>query len=188
MSTFLVYLFCLTMGFVFVLISAVFGHVFGDHGHLEGSGGHAETGADSSDAPGVSMFSPIVMAAFVTAFGAFGLMLTQFEATKRPMISAPLAVLGAFVVAFVLVSVLRKIVRASDSSSESQVATLVGHIATVISPIPDGGVGEIAYVQGGSRYTAPAREESGKPVSSGNTVTITRIVGTQFYVSINSAR
>jgi membrane protein implicated in regulation of membrane protease activity len=102
------------------------------------------------------------------------------------MISAPLSIIGAFIIAYVLVSLLRKIVRAADSSSESQVATLIGHVATVISPIPGSGVGEIAYVQSGTRYTAPAREETGKPVASGHTVTITRITGSQFYVAAES--
>jgi len=183
MSAFLVYLFCLVVGFVFVLGSAVLGHHGGDHGHVGGSGGHAEAGADSSDAPGVSLFSPIVMAAFVAAFGAFGLIFTQFEATKGPVVSAGLSIICAVAVAGMIVNVLRKLVRASDSSSESQVATLVGHVATVITPIPAGGVGEIAYVQGGTRYTAPAREENGSPVANGSEVNITRIVGSQFYVS-----
>jgi hypothetical protein len=58
----------------------------------------------------------------------------------------------------------------------------VGVSATVISPIPQHGVGEIAYVQGGSRYTAPARTESGGAVGSGETVKINRITGSQFYV------
>jgi membrane protein implicated in regulation of membrane protease activity len=174
------------VGFVFVLGSAVFGHVFGDHGHVDGSGGHAETGADSSDAPGVSLFSPIVMAALVTAFGAFGLILSQFKATESPLVSAPLSFVGALIVSLAMVGVLQKIVRASDSSSESRVATLVGLIATVVTPIPADGVGEIAYVQAGSRYTAPAREQSGKPVASGAAVTITRIVGSQFYVTVSA--
>ena len=130
MSAFLVYLFCLVVGFIFVLGSAVLGHFGGDHGHVGGSGGHAEAGADSSDAPGVSLFSPIVMAAFVAAFGAFGLVFNQFEVTKPPAISAGLAIICAVIVAGSLVGVLRKLVHASDSSSESQVATLVGHAAT----------------------------------------------------------
>jgi len=183
MSAFFVYLFCLVVGFVFVLGSAVMGHLGGDHGHVGGSGGHAEAGADSSDAPGVSLFSPIVMAAFVAAFGAFGLIFSQFEATKSPIISAGLSIVCAVLVAGALVNLLRKLVRASDSSSESRVATLVGHEATVISPIPTGGVGEIAYVQAGSRYTAPAREESGAAVGNGREVKITRVVGSQFYVT-----
>ena len=181
MTAVFVYLFCLVVGFVFVLLSAVLGHTFGDHGHVGGSGGHAEAGADGSDSPGVSFFSPVIMAAFVTAFGAFGLMLSQSARTKPPFISAPLAVVGAFLVALVLVGVLRKIVRSADSSSESQVATLRGLTATVITPIPAEGVGEIAYVQAGTRYTAPAREENGLAVACG-TVTIVRVVGSQMYV------
>jgi membrane protein implicated in regulation of membrane protease activity len=182
MSVFLVYLFCLVVGFIFVLGSAILGQFGGDHGHVSGSGGHAEAGADSSDSPGVSFFSPIIMAAFVTAFGAFGLTFTQFEATKSPFISASLSAVGAFAISGLLVSVLGKIFRASDSSSESRVASLVGQVATVISPIPEGAVGEIAYVQAGTRYTAPAREQTGKAIANGQAVTIKRIVGSQFYV------
>jgi hypothetical protein len=59
---------------------------------------------------------------------------------------------------------------------------LEGTVGHIITPIPEKGVGEIAYVQGGSRYTAPAREESGTPVPAGATVKIVRIVGSQFYV------
>jgi membrane protein implicated in regulation of membrane protease activity len=59
---------------------------------------------------------------------------------------------------------------------------LLGQEANVISPIPSDGVGEIAYVQGGSRYSAPARTENGVAIPAGRPVKITRIVGTQFYV------
>jgi membrane protein implicated in regulation of membrane protease activity len=184
MSVFLVYLFCLAAGFVFVLASAMLGHLFGGgHAHVDGSGGHAEAGADSSDSPGISLFSPMIMAAFVTAFGSFGLILSQIEVTKPAFISAPLSVVGAFGVAVALVSVLRKVMAAADSSSESRISTLVGQVATVISPIPADGVGEIAYVQAGTRYTAPAREEGGLAVTAGCPVTITRISGPQLYVS-----
>jgi membrane protein implicated in regulation of membrane protease activity len=189
MSAFLAYLFCLVVGFVFVVVSAMLGHLFGGaHGHVGGSGGHAEAGGDSSDSPGVSLFSPIIMAAFVASFGGFGLVLTEIEATRSPLISAPLAVIGAFAVALALVAVLRKLMKASDSSSESRVSSLPGCIATVISAIPAGGVGEIAYVQAGTRYTAPAREETGLSVGNGQAVTITRIVGQQCYVAAHLAK
>jgi len=35
---------------------------------------------------------------------------------------------------------------------------------------------------GGTRYTAPAREDKGRPVASGRSVKICRIVGNQYYV------
>lgn len=186
MSAFIIYLFCLVLGFVFVLGTVVMGQLGGGHGHVEGSGGHAEAGADGSDSPGVSFFSPTVMAAFVTAFGAFGLILSEIPATSNPVLSAPLSIVCAFLVAAALVSVLSKVVRAGDSSSESRVASLNGLVATVISPIPAAGVGEIAYVQAGSRYSAPAREENGAPVPMGSSVTITRVVGSQFYVALSA--
>jgi hypothetical protein len=64
------------------------------------------------------------------------------------------------------------------------VASLAGQAASVISPIPEHGVGEIAYVQSSTRYTAPARAEKGVAIAAGATVKITRIVGTQFYVEL----
>jgi membrane protein implicated in regulation of membrane protease activity len=77
----------------------------------------------------------------------------------------------------------RQVFSRTQSSSESRVASLVGVAASVVSPIPENGVGEISYVQSGSRYSAPAREEAGRPVRAGQAVRITRIVGSQFYVS-----
>jgi membrane protein implicated in regulation of membrane protease activity len=75
-----------------------------------------------------------------------------------------------------------KMFQATQSSSESHVGSLVGQTASILTPIPENGVGEIAYVQGGSRYTAPARTEKGTSVAAGKPVRISRVVGTQFYV------
>jgi membrane protein implicated in regulation of membrane protease activity len=74
----------------------------------------------------------------------------------------------------------------TQSSSESKVASLVGQSASIVTRIPHDGVGEIAYIQGGTRYTAPARTENGTPVGAGKPVRITRIVGTQYYVEITA--
>jgi hypothetical protein len=134
--------------------------------------------------PGVSVLSPTIIAAFITSFGGFGVIFSQFQATKPPIISAPLSVLGGFVIAACALLLLRSLFTHTQSSSESKVASLAGLTATIISPIPANGVGEIAYVQGGSRYTAPARLEVGTTsVANGKLVRITRVVGTQFYVT-----
>ena len=179
----MIYAICLVVGVVFTLLSVVAGHFFGGHGdHVAGSGGHAEAGADSSDMPGISIFSPTVMASFITAFGGFGLIFTQFSATSRTIVSAPLSLLCAFLVATALYKFLSMIFSHTQSSSESHIARLAGTEASVVSPIPENGVGEIAYVVSGTRYTAPARVENGTAVANGKLVKITRVVGTQFYV------
>jgi membrane protein implicated in regulation of membrane protease activity len=181
---FIVYLICLGSGLVFTVLSAVAGHFAGHIGHVDGSGGHAETGADGSDSPGISVFSPTVLSAFVMAFGGFGIIFHEIPTTSSPYASAPLAALGGLGTATVLVLVLRQLFRKTQSSSEGKVAGLIGQAATVISPIPANGVGEIAYVQAGTRYSAPAREESGMAVANGQAVQITRIVANQFYVKL----
>jgi len=181
---FIVYLVCLGTGLVFTLISAIAGHLFGGHeGHVNGSGGHVEAGADMSDMPGISAFSPTVLASFVMAFGGFGIIFHQIPATRSPWFSAPLAVLGGFIASATLLWLLRQLFRKTQSSSESKVASLAGLIATIVSPIPENGVGEIAYVQAGTRYTAPARAENGVAVAAGQSVKITRVIGSQFYVT-----
>ena len=177
-----VYIVCLVAGLVFTMLSVFVGHFMGGH-HDIGSGGHVEAGADNSDGPGISAFSPTVISAFIAGFGAFGVIFHEIPATREVYFSAPLSVLCATATAGALMWVLRELFKHTQSSSEARIGNLVGVEATVITPIPINGVGEIAYVQAGSRYSAPARDERGAPVANGQTVKIVRVVGTQFYVA-----
>src|SRR5688500_8175889 len=164
----LIYSICLGVGLLFTLISAFTADVFGGghdaDAHL-GTNGHAEAGFDNTGMPGISAFSPTIIASFVTAFGGLGIIFTRIEALRRPLISAPLAALGALGIAGLVFLLFQKVFSKTQSSSESRVGTLIGQIATVISPIPENSVGEIAYVQAGTRYTAPARAESGAAIA-----------------------
>ena len=179
----IIYAFCLVVGLIFAMVSAVAGHLFGgDHDSDVGTGGEAEAGFGDAGIPTISFFSPTVLASFITAFGAFGLVFSRIPATHSVWLSAPLAIVCALGVAGVTLWFFNTVFKKTQSSSESRLATVVGMPATVITPIPQNGVGEIAYVQAGTRYTAPARAEGNVAVESGKTVKITRVVGTQFYV------
>ena len=181
----MIYTACLALGLLFTIISAVAGHFFGsDHGGDVGTGGHAEAGYDHSGVPGISFFSPTVLACFVTAFGACGLILSHIESTRSMWISAPISSVAGLGMSFAAFLLFNWMFQKTQSSSELRVASLIGQVASIITPIPAGGVGEIAYVQGGTRYTAPARTESGSAVPAGKPVRITRVVGTQYYVEI----
>src|SRR5437016_9944589 len=98
---FLVYSICFGVGLLFTLVTAVAGHLFGGHdAHADvGTGGHAEAGFDDTGMPGLSPFSPTSIAAFVTSFGALGLILSRIDTTSNPWISAPLAAVGALLIA-----------------------------------------------------------------------------------------
>ena len=180
----LIYLICFGVGLLFAIISALFAGVFGGHdGDLHAGTAHAEGGFAANDMPGFSALSPTTVATFVTAFGGFGMILSKIPLLASPWLSAPLAALGGMGVAACVLVLFRKIFSATQSSSEGRVGALVGHAATVETPIAANGVGEISYVQAGSRYTAPARADGGREIAAGTTVRIARIVGTQFYVT-----
>jgi membrane-bound ClpP family serine protease len=184
----IIYTACLALGLLFTIISAVAGHFFGGHdgGTDVGTGGHAEAGYDHSGVPGISFFSPTVLSCFVTAFGACGLILHHIPATSNIWVSAPISAVAGLCMASVAFLLFNWMFKQTQSSSESRVGSLLGQTASIITPIPADGVGEIAYVQGGTRYTAPARTESGAPVSAGKPVRITRIVGSQYFVELMS--
>ena len=178
-----VYITCLVFGLMFTLASAFLGHLFGGHGDV-GTGGHADSGFDSDGVPGITFFSPTVLASFVTAFGAVGLVLSGFDATRNVWVSEPISFVGGLIIALIVMWLFNMMFRKTQSSSEGNVGKLIGQTAAIVSPIPENGVGEISYVQFGARYTAPARDEKGRAIASGKTVKITRIVGTQFFVEV----
>lgn len=180
----IIYVACLALGLIFTIISAIAGHLFGGHdGQIDvGTGGHAEAGYDHSGVPGVSFFSPTVLSCFVTAFGACGLILSRIDSTKNVWISAPISAVAGLIMASLAFLLFNWMFNQTQSSSESRVASLVGLTASILTPIPPNGVGEIAYIQSGTRYTAPARTESGTAVSAGKPVRITRVVGTEYFV------
>jgi membrane protein implicated in regulation of membrane protease activity len=178
----IIYAICLVIGVGFAIFSAVAGHFLGGHDSGLGTGGHAEAGFDHAGLPGISPFSPTFIACFSTAFGAMGLIFSSINATRHPWISAPLAAFSGFIIAAIVFWIFESAFRKTQSSSECHVASLVGQTASIVTPIPENGVGEIAYVQATTRYTAPARSEKGRPIGPGQPVRITRIVGTQFFV------
>ncbi len=179
-----VYLGCFLFGLIFTIGSVFFGHHTGGHDADVGTGGHAEAGYEHSGMPGISPFSPTTICSFITAFGGFGIIFSSIPATNKVWISTPLSLLGGLLIAGAVLYLFSMMFNKTQSSSEGHIASLVGSTATVITPIPPSGVGEIAYVQGGSRYTAPAREQNGVAVANGQTVKITRVAESQFFVSI----
>ena len=183
----MIYLICLTAGLVFTLVSVVAGHFFGGHGdHVGGSGGHAEAGADSSDMPGISIFSPTIIASFITAFGGFGMIFSEFPATKKVIVSAPLSVVCALAIAGVLLvfpalgvpphAKLQRIARRPTRRHGSQ--HRLAHSRKwrrAKSPMSSA-----------ARVTRRRRaRKMARPSPMARLVKITRVVGTQFYVTRN---
>ena len=184
MNIITIYLVCIGVGLLFAVVSAFFAGGGGGHdGHADSHAGHTEAGGGGHDMPGFSALSPTSIATFVTAFGGFGLIFSKFEITQSPWLSVPLAAFGGLAVAAVVVAIFNKIFHITQSSSEGRMSELFGTSATVITAIGAGGVGEIAYVQRGTRYTAAARALDDSEIPNGSKVRIVRVADSQFYVT-----
>ena len=186
LMTMLIYIICLGVGLLFTLISAFFGHVFGGghDGHVDGSGGHAEAGVDSSDMPGVSVFSPTIIASFVTAFGGFGIIFSQFQRDQSA--DDQRAAGRARRVCHRRRAVLCCCGRCSARPkvpANRKVASLVGHDGHHHHAHSGKWRRRNRLRAGGlALHRAGARGKRRQPVANGQTVKITRVVGSQFYV------
>src|SRR5438270_10598107 len=130
----IIYTACLALGLLFAIISSFAGHLFGGHdGGDVGTGGHAEGGYDHSGVPGISFFSPTVLACFVTAFGACGLVLSHIDSMSSMWISAPISAVAGVVMAVLAFVLFNWMFQKTQSSSESCVGSLPGMEASIIT-------------------------------------------------------
>jgi membrane protein implicated in regulation of membrane protease activity len=131
---------------------------------------------------GVSPLSPITIASFVTSFGGFGLIGTQLMFLPDP-ISLIFAAVGAGVIATGMFFFYSKVLVAGQGSSEVRLAELGGKMAEVIIPIPENGLGQVAFVARGTRATRGARSADGKAIPRGTIVNIEAVTGNTVIVS-----
>lgn len=192
------YLCCLGIGFILALIGAIFGEIAGHgvdfgHGDIAVGGheigvGHAPEvshageftghevgiGPDGGDMPGASFFNTITIATLIAFFGLTGLLATWL--LRLPVLfsiafSLPVSILIAVGQFLLYVKLFIK----AQASSEATLSDILGCEAEVATSIPAGGVGEIAYVIKGSRYTAPASSSDGQPITRGTRVHVVNI-------------
>lgn len=133
----------------------------------------------AGEATGVSM---LAIASFISAFGAFGLIaVTLLDASGVGSLFA--ALLGGLVMGLAAQAFFVYIL-SPTVSSEVHRTRLVGMPAEITTPIPSGGMGQVALVVEGSRMTYSARAtEEGDTFTRGTPVRIERIVGGVAYVA-----
>ncbi|MFH0887893.1 MAG: NfeD family protein [Planctomycetota bacterium] len=188
----IVFIGCFFLGLAYAVISAIFGGIFGGgEGGAEAGGhfdidhdivGHIDTsGGEDTGTIHFSPLSPVVVAMFITAFGSMGMIcLKVFKWTPYP--SLAIAVLTGVVIAAITFFLFMMLFRATQGSSESKIGEMLGQEAEVITVIPADGLGEIAYVSRGTRYTGPARSAYKNEIKSHSVVIIEKIMGNTFYV------
>lgn len=145
--------------------------------------GHGSASAGDAAPAGFQFpfFSPLALATLFAAVGAYGLIaLHGFGAGEG--LSLAIAVPAAFATAYAVTYVGWRVVTSSQGSSTIRLKQLEGALAEVITPIPKGGVGEVAALVDGERFAGPAREEQGREVPRGARVRVREMVGTTLVV------
>ena len=205
------YLILAGLGCLYILVSAFLGHLgdfggdsgghAGDGGHAGGDGAHAAgdgsadaghygvegggTGKDTaSDAGGAfhfPFFSPLAVATLFTAIGAWGLIARHAIGVTDSQ-SLLIALPAAFVTAYTVTWAGWRMVSSSRGSSMIRNDRFAGATGEVLTPIPEGGLGEVAAMIDGHRFTASAREVHGRAVARGKLVRIRQMAAATLLV------
>ncbi len=182
------YFICLLVGLIFAVFSFIFSGAFEAEVDAGADMG-ADVGVDGDIVGGdvgvgdihFPLFSPIVIACFVTAFGGggiIGLKLFPFA----PILSLPVAAGTGVVIGLLVGLLVLKIYKVVQTNAVTTAKHIIGSIAEVSESIPAAGVGEITFAGKGSRISGPARSEENIDIKRHAMVTITRIVGGLYYV------
>jgi membrane protein implicated in regulation of membrane protease activity len=178
------YLGCFGVGFVLSLVSFLSGaaHLhLPVKWHLPFKGGHAgspHSGTTARDgvrhgSTHLPLFNSASLMVFLAWFGGVGFLLTTHARLWFLTVLA-LATVAGFSGAALVAAFMVKVLDNPDAALEPMDFQMVGAVGKVNIAIRRGGTGEILYVQGGTRRSAGARSEDGKPLEKGAEVVVTR--------------
>ena len=163
---FSVFLAISALGFIFLLLSLVFGEVFE---HL---------GGDSFDLPvdhgGPGFFSTRVISVFVTAFGGFGALGVHYGLSL--LASSGLGMVSGIFFGW-LIYLFASFLYQQQASTDVRGSDQVGLMARVIVAIPEGGLGQVRCQVGEELVDRIARARDGKPIPENSVVLIEQVLG-----------
>jgi membrane protein implicated in regulation of membrane protease activity len=169
LSAFTVFLTIAAVGFVFLIAALLFGEIFDFFDH----GVDFETGG-----PGI--LSSRVIAVFITAFGAFGAIATNYGLSPG---LASAAATGSGVTFGALMFVFARFLYGQQATSEVLATDLVGQNARVVIAIPANGVGQVRCRIGEELVDKIAQSRDGSPLGENTAVRIDAVLGEVVVVS-----
>ena len=166
LSAFSVFLAIASMGFLFLLVSLVFGEIFGHLGDA-----HFDHEVDHG---GPGFFSIRIMSVFVTAFGGFGAVGTHYELSTLAASGVGFAS-GVFFAS--LIYAFARFLYGQQASTDMRTMELVGQSARVVIAIPAGGVGQVRCRIGEELVDKIARSQDGQSIPENAAVRIENVLG-----------
>ena len=173
------YLVCFLIGVTLSVLSFVGGtfhlphvHVHVPHAHVPGGIGHAPVSHGGQSAE-MSFFNFATITAFFAWFGGSGYLLTRYSALAVTVIMLVAIVIGLIGAAFIFLFIVKFLMK-HDRELDPADFDRVGVLGHIISPIREGGTGEIIFSQAGTRHTCGARAENSEALPKGTEVIVTR--------------
>lgn len=165
LSAFTVFLGIAAIGFIFLLISLIFGEVFDHFGDMH---------LDALDHGGPSFFSTRILSVFVTSFGGFGAI----------GIHSGLSILASSGVGFLsgiffagLIYMFARFLHGQQASTQVRNADLIGQPARVVVAIPAGGVGQVRCQIGEEVLDKVAQSREGASIPENTLVRVEETLG-----------
>ncbi len=154
-------------GFIFLLISLVFGELFE---HFDGA--DHDFGDVGHGGPG--FLSTRVISVFVTAFGGFGAIATNYGLAPLPA-SGVGFLSGVFFAS--LIYAFARFLWSQQATTETRTTDLVGQTARVVVGIPVNGVGQVRCRMGEQLVDKIARSQDEQAIPENAVVRIEEVLG-----------
>jgi membrane protein implicated in regulation of membrane protease activity len=164
-TAFAVFLVIAGIGFVFLLISLLFGEIFE---HLGGAFDH------DLDHGGPGFFSTRILSVFVTAFGGFGAVGVHYGLSTLGASGLGFAS-GAFFAS--LIYLFARFLYGQQASTDVRSADILGQTARVVVAIPAGGVGQVRCKVGEELIDKIAQSNDQQAIPENTTVRIEEVLG-----------
>jgi len=164
-SAFGVFLGIAAIGFVFLVISLIFGEIFE---HFDGGLDH------DLDHGGPSFLSARVLSVFITAFGGFGAVGIHYGLS---VLEASGVGFGSGVFFATLIFLFARFLYGQQASTRILSTDLVGKTARVVVAIPANGVGQVRCQVGEEVFDKVARARGGQPVPENTIVAVEEVLG-----------
>ena len=169
LSAYTVFLGIAGIGFIFLIVSLIFGEIFDFFDH-----------DIDFDHGGPGILSSRVIAVFITAFGGFGAIAVNNGMSAGP---ASAVGVGSGVLFGGVIYMFLRFLFGQQASSEVRSSDLVGQTARVIVGIPANGVGQVRCRIGEELVDKVARSRDGLAIAEHASVKVEEVLGETVIVS-----
>jgi membrane protein implicated in regulation of membrane protease activity len=162
-------------------------HLPAAHGpvvHAPAAGGNAALAAHGPAASGdsnvnhplrsgVSPFNFVTLTAFLAWFGGTGYLLSRFS-TLWVGFGLLASIVSGLIGGGIIFVFLSRVLISQEETMDPADYEMVGVLGRIVSPIREGGTGELIYSQAGTRRVCGVRSDDGSAVAKGTEVVVTR--------------